>query len=106
MCPERQPGDDAEGTAAAPAHGPKQVLVLTGVGDHQAAVGGDQLGLDHAGGAGSVFLGPAAKAAALNEAAGGADRAAPAALDVATVLYRDLLVAPHPPVPSPPPPPR
>jgi hypothetical protein len=46
MRPERQPGDDAEGAAAATAlERPGQVGMRAGVGDPHRAVGGDELGL-------------------------------------------------------------
>src|SRR5262249_13587132 len=85
-------GDDSEGTAAPAAQCPEEILILTSVRYQQLAIGGDHLRFEHARRGDPILLGPTAEATALNESAGGADRGAAAALDIATVLHRHFLV--------------
>ena len=92
MSAQRHPGHDSKRAAASAAQRPEEVLVLAGVGHQHASIGGDHLGLQHAGSRNSVFFRPAAEAAALHEPAGGADGSASSALHVAAVLDGHFLV--------------
>ena len=93
--PQGQAGDDAEGAAATTLQRPEQIGIDAGVGDAHRAVSGDDLGLQKARGGGAVLSRKAAVAAALHQP-GNADGQAAAALDVAAVAGRHLVVDVHP----------
>jgi hypothetical protein len=88
---QREAGHDAERATAAAPDGPEEIRLGGRIGDAHRAVGGDDLGLKHPGGAGPEGLGEAAEAAALDEA-GDADCGATAALDIAAALGGHRLV--------------
>ncbi len=92
---EGEPGDDAEAAATAAFEPPKQVRIGAGIGDADLAVGGDDLGFQQPRRSGAEIFREAAKATRLNQP-GDPDRAAAAALHIATALGRHLVVGMHP----------
>src|SRR5262249_22309936 len=87
--------DHAEGAATTPLERPEKVRIRARVGDPHGPVGGDDLRFQETRGGGSVVLGIAAEAAAL-EQSGDADGPASAALHVAPASGRHLVVDMHP----------